>query len=73
MQHGEHVRPAPGRSFSAPLSPPQQGNSLWYMEKDRNWFRNFWYMSPSGLHFGRNQRKGGIRPGSSASRHSPTS
>lgn len=22
---------------------------LWYMEKERNWFLNIWYMSPSGL------------------------
>lgn len=22
---------------------------LWYMEKERNWFLNIWYISPSGL------------------------
>lgn len=47
------------RGCPCPCHPPPLGqsqssqgsqrHSLWYMEKDRNWFRNFWYMSPSGL------------------------
>lgn len=33
-------------------------HSLWYMEKDKNWFRNFWYMRPSGLRQKAEERAG---------------
>lgn len=51
---GVHIRPH--QTTAAPPTPPSPPTpaqtprlSLWYMEKDRNWFRNFWYMRPSGL------------------------
>lgn len=38
--------PAPGGQS---LAQHTGQHLLWYMEKDRNWFLNIWYMSPSGL------------------------
>lgn len=38
-----------GQARSQPLSQHTRQHLLWYMEKERNWFLNIWYMSPSGL------------------------
>lgn len=55
---GGHQNEAGAPSPQPASLPPKRGSgaergplrySLWYMEKDKNWFRNFWYMRPSGL------------------------
>lgn len=44
-----HVLQSSAGTLSTWRSVPVPAHLLWYMEKERNWFLNIWYMSPSGL------------------------